>query len=173
MLEELFTTSGDRSPVQFTRRGATHDEAPRSVPRADRQSWPRRSSRTPPVWIHRHEPILRTALTYGFAADLLRDMAIASLGGAAVVRSQRSEATFESQGRLEEKLARARGWTALPRRSGGAPARRSFRRVGRAKSSRDLCTRSRPAPHDRCQKTRPIAETPRLFVVPEAPPAGV
>ena len=110
-------------------------------------------------------------LTYGFAADLLRDMAIATLV-AQPSFGLSLEAHVREPGPARRKArARTRGWTALPRRSEERPhgdhsdewAQRIFTRLVHALEARAARPRSENASDRRDAK---------LFVVPESPPAG-
>jgi len=109
-------------------------------------------------------------MTYGFSGDLLSNMALGSLL-AQPSFGQSLEDVFVSRGSLDEKLARAQGWSQLPKREGERAhldhslewAAQMFARLVEA-----LEARARH-PSEPNASGRPRA---RLFVAPESTPVN-
>jgi hypothetical protein len=116
MIEELFVERGEDGQARYTPLGQSHLSLLRDygVLIGRLAAALREDAMTFDPAARVYSPF---GIVYGFCADMLSNMAVATL------LSQPSfglslEDTFVSRGSLDEKLTRARGWAALPRREG-------------------------------------------------------
>lgn len=162
-IEDLFVDRSDRGDARYTALGDAHrqrltqygDLVGRLAARLLDDAWALNPA---------HVAYSPFGVTYGFCADVLSNIAQSRLAGQPAY-GLALEDTFASRTRLDEKLARARGWAALPRREGEREhfghsiewASSMFVRVVQALESRAR------RPGDPNASDRPTA---RVFVVP-------
>lgn len=169
MIEDLFIDCGEDGGARYSPMGAAHLAVLARYRELIGQlaaSLTEDASAFDPVQ-HAYSPY---GIAYGFCADILSNMAQSRL------LSQPSddlslEDTFGSCGRLEDKLARARGWMALPLKAGEREHFDHSAEWAAAMFSRMMTALSARARHEKEPNATSLREG-RLFVVPESQPVG-